>query len=38
MALNILKELELEGNIENVEDIHKIIESLKLALQILKHM
>lgn len=31
MALNILKELELEGNIENVEDIHKIIESLKLA-------
>lgn len=31
MVFNILKELELEGNIENVEDIYKIIESLKLV-------
>lgn len=31
MALNILKDLELEDKKENVDNYHKIIESLKLA-------
>ena len=31
MALNILKKFELDSNKENVENYHKIIESLKLA-------